>query len=95
MPEENVEEFRRQLNANSHLTSDDFEEKVLIDVPMPMSYASLEFVEELEKLEPFGNGNPKPLFAQKQVTFLKGRLLGQNQNVGNTQSQTKTAENLK
>ena len=41
MPEENVEEFRRQLNANSHLTSDDFEEKVLIDVPMPMSYASL------------------------------------------------------
>ena len=82
MPEENVEEFRRQLNANSHLTSDDFEEKVLIDVPMPMSYASLEFVEELEKLEPFGNGNPKPLFAQKQVTFLKGRLLGQNQNVG-------------
>ena len=60
MPEENVEEFRRQLNANSHLTEDDFEEKVLIDVPMPMSYASLEFVEELEKLEPFGNGNPKP-----------------------------------
>ena len=82
MPEENVEEFRRQLNANSHLTSDDFEEKVLIDVPMPMSYASLEFVEELEKLEPFGNGNPKPLFAQKKITFLKGRLLGQNQNVG-------------
>ena len=82
MPEENVEEFRRQLNKNSHLTEDDFEEKVLIDVPMPMSYASLEFVEELERLEPFGNGNPKPLFAQKQVTFLKGRLLGQNQNVG-------------
>lgn len=82
MPEENVDEFRRQINANSHLTEDDFEEKVLIDVPMPMSYASLEFVEELEKLEPFGNGNPKPLFAQKQVTFIKGRLLGQNQNVG-------------
>ena len=82
MPEENVEEFRRQINANSHLTADDFEEKVLIDVPMPMSYASLEFVDELEKLEPFGNGNPKPLFAQKQVTFIKGRLLGQNQNVG-------------
>ena len=82
MPEENVDEFRRQINGNSHLTKDDFEEKVLIDVPMPMSYASLEFVEELEKLEPFGNGNPKPLFAQKQVTFIKGRLLGQNQNVG-------------
>lgn len=82
MPTENVGEFRRRINAGSHLTPEDFEEKVLIDVPMPMSYASLEFVEELEKLEPFGNGNPKPLFAQKDLTFLKGRLLGQNRNVG-------------
>lgn len=82
LPEENVEEFRRQINENCHLTKEDFEEKILIDVPMPMSYADISFVRELDKLEPFGNGNPKPLFAQKQVNFLKGRLLGQNQNVG-------------
>lgn len=82
LPEENVEEFRRRINAGSHLTPEDFEEKILIDVPMPMSYASMEFVHELEKLEPFGNGNPKPLFAQKAVSFKRGRLLGQNRNVG-------------
>lgn len=82
MPEENVDRFRKALNENCSLTAEDFEEKVLIDVPMPMEYASIAFAEELDKLEPFGNGNPKPLFAQKQISFIKGRILGKNQNVG-------------
>lgn len=82
LPKENVEKLRRALNENCTLTAEDFEEKVLIDVPMPMEYASLSFIEELEQLEPFGNGNPKPLFAQKQVSFIRGRILGQNRNVG-------------
>lgn len=82
LPEENVEWFRNALNQNCTLKEEDFEEKVLIDVPMPMSYATMDFVQELDMLEPFGNGNPKPLFAQKQVEFVKGRILGQNRNVG-------------
>lgn len=82
LPEENVDKFRIALNENCTLTPEDFEEKVLIDVPMPMEYANLAFIEELEKLEPFGNGNAKPLFAQKQVSFVKGKILGQNRNVG-------------
>lgn len=82
LAEENVNELRRRLNANCQLTDEDFEEKVLIDVPMPMAYASLGFVAELERLEPFGNGNPKPQFAQKNVRFLSGRVLGANRNVG-------------
>lgn len=55
---------------------------MLIDVPMPMSYASFDFIAELERLEPFGNGNPKPQFAQKNVRFLSGKVLGANRNVG-------------
>ncbi len=82
LPEENVEIFRRKLNENCQLTEEDFEEKVLIDVPMPMAYASFHFITELERLEPFGNGNPKPQFAQKNVQFISGKLLGANQNVG-------------
>ncbi len=81
LPEENVDKLRQTLNENCMLTPEDFEEKVLIDVPMPMEYATISFIEELDKLEPFGNGNPKPLFAQKNVSFLKGRILGQNRNV--------------
>ena len=57
-------------------------EKVLIDVPMPMDYASIQLVEELALLEPFGNGNPKPQFAHKDVRLLSGRILGVNKNVG-------------
>lgn len=82
LQEENVDKLRKALNENCTLTPEDFEEKVLIDVPMPMEYASLNFIEELEQLEPFGNGNPKPLFAQKNVSFMKGKILGQNRNVG-------------
>ena len=82
LPEENVDKLRAALNENCTLTEEDFEEKVLIDVPMPMEYANLAFIEELDKLEPFGNGNAKPLFAQKQISFLKGKVLGQNRNVG-------------
>ncbi len=82
LPEENVEAFRRALNENCTLTDADFEEKVLIDVPMPMDYATLELVREIELLEPFGNGNPKPLFAHKDLKLLSGRILGANRNVG-------------
>ena len=82
LAEEHVDEFRRRLNENCLLTDEDFEEKVLIDVPMPMAYASFDFIAELDRLEPFGNGNPKPQFAQKNVRFVSGRVLGANHNVG-------------
>ena len=82
LPEENVEPFRKALNDNCTLTEADFEEKVMIDVPMPMDYATLELVHELERLEPFGNGNPKPQFAHKNVKLLSGRILGAHKNVG-------------
>lgn len=81
LPEDNIEPLRRALNANCSLTEEDFEEKVLIDVPMPMRCVSFDFIGELELLEPFGNGNPKPQFAQKDVAFLGGHILGANKNV--------------
>ncbi len=82
LQEANVDAFRRRLNENCALTDADFEEKVLIDVPMPMEYASIDFVREISRLEPFGNGNPKPQFAQKNIRFVSGRVLGANHNVG-------------
>lgn len=85
MPEENVDIFRRILNENCCLTAEDFEEKILIDVPMPLSYVNMQFVKQLSVLEPFGNGNAKPVFAQKNVRVLQGRILGKNANVGKYQ----------
>ena len=82
MPEENMEEFRKSLNRNCNLSDEDFVEKVLIDVPMPLSYVKPELVRQFKLLEPFGNGNPKPVFAQKDVHVIQGRILGKNRNVG-------------
>ncbi|MDE7133208.1 MAG: single-stranded-DNA-specific exonuclease RecJ [Lachnospiraceae bacterium] len=82
MPEENVEKFRTYLNEHCGLTAEDLEEKIHIDVPMPMSYVTAGFVKQLLVLEPFGNGNPKPVFAQRNLRLLRGRILGKNSNVG-------------
>lgn len=82
LEEKNLETFRQALNEKCGLRSEDFEEKVIIDVPMPMSYVTLDFTEELSILEPFGTGNPKPVFAQKNLTFVSGRRLGANASIG-------------
>lgn len=82
MPEENVEIFRKKLNENCTLTEEDLEEKVHIDIALPLSHVTMKFVEELEKLEPFGMGNSKPVFAQKDIVVLREQILGKNRNVG-------------
>ena len=80
MREEDVEELRRELNARCRLGPEDFVPKVLIDVPMPMDYGDESLADQLELLEPFGVGNPKPLFAQKDLLFLSGCKMGANKN---------------
>ncbi len=80
LPEEHVEEFRRRLNENARLTEEDFIRKVWIDVPMPLEYINESLIQELERLEPFGNGNEKPQFAQKDLSVRNVRVLGKNRN---------------
>lgn len=76
-----LEPFRCRINENAKLTEADLTPKVRIDIPMPLVYASREFVAELERLEPFGNGNRKPLFAQKDVKIRNCVVRGKNRNV--------------
>ena len=78
---ENVDEFRRRLNEDCTLTEDDLVEKVRIDVPMPISYVNPKLIEEFSLLEPFGKGNTKPVFAEKNVRVLSYRIVGANRNV--------------
>ena len=79
MKEEDIEPLRKALNEGSGLEEEDFIPRVHIDVPMPFAYADERLAEELELLEPFGVGNPRPLFAQKDLLFLEGRKMGANQ----------------
>ena len=81
LSKEKVGELRRRLNENCLLTEEDFIPKVHIDIALPLSYVSESFIQELELLAPFGTGNPKPVFAQKDVLLRSGRIFGKNRNV--------------
>ena len=80
MREEDIDAFRKELNDRCGLKEEDFIQRVHIDVPMPLDYADEDIADELELLEPFGAGNPKPLFAQKDLVFLSGIKMGVNKN---------------
>lgn len=80
LPKENIDAFRTKINEVVSNEST-WVEKVKIDVPMPISYTSFDLVRELECLAPFGKGNAKPVFADRNVTVTRMWLVGKNQNV--------------
>ena len=67
MEREHVDAFRREMNARANLTEEELTPKIHIDVPMPLSYISKNLVNQLDALEPFGNANEKPCFADKNL----------------------------
>lgn len=81
LEEDKIEVLRKVLNENCTLTEEDMEEKIVIDVPMPLSFVTKDFLKQLELLEPFGVGNAKPIFAQKNITFLSMQKMGKNKNM--------------
>lgn len=76
LKEENIVLLRKALNENSTLTGEDLVPKVTIDVPMPVDYLYEELVEQLELLEPFGKGNEKPVFADRNLMIESLKILG-------------------
>lgn len=80
LKEEHVEAFRRSLNEQAQLKPEDFIPKIWIDVAMPLEYISEALIDELKALEPFGQGNEKPQFAQKNLRIRSCRVLGKNRN---------------
>jgi single-stranded-DNA-specific exonuclease len=81
LEEENIESFRKRLNENCTLSTEDIIPKVVIDMRLPISNITMQLAEELTTLEPFGKGNTKPLFAEKQIRILRAMVLGQNKSV--------------
>lgn len=81
LPEENIDEFREQMNAHCPLTVEQLQPKVHIDVPMPVDYVTNTLVEEFCVLAPFGKDNPKPVFADRNLCISRMWTVGKNQNV--------------
>lgn len=78
---EDVAVFREKINACCELTEDDFIPKIKIDIAMPAAYPTITMVRELALLEPFGKGNGKPQFADKNLSVVRAYVVGKNQNV--------------
>lgn len=81
LKEEDVEKFRQQINQVCTLTANDLTEKIVIDVPMPLGYISQQLIEQLQVLEPFGKGNEKPVFADKNLKILRAYHMGKQKNM--------------
>ncbi len=76
-----IESLRIALNQNTELSDDDLIPKVVIDIALPFGYITEELIMELEYLEPFGKGNQKPVFAERNLVIRKASIFGRNANV--------------
>ena len=81
LEEGNVERFRQTINALADLTEEDLQMKVSIDMLLPFPHITEQLIKELELLEPFGKGNTKPLFAERNLRVISPRIFGKNRNV--------------
>lgn len=74
-------ELRRRLNEFTTLSARDITPKMMIDIRMPLSYNSIELTEQLDRLEPYGKGNRRPLFAWPNVHVRRAQVLGAGRNL--------------
>lgn len=79
--EDDIDSLRKQLNTLTTLSEDDMIPKIYIDMGLPIEYISYQLVEDLQALEPFGKGNPKPIFGEKSIKINRASILGASQNV--------------
>ena len=81
LPKENLEAFCSAINANCTLTHEDLQQKIRIDVPMPLDYVSMDLVREFEILAPFGKDNERPVFADREIGIARMWIVGKSRNV--------------
>lgn len=81
MQPEKLPVLRELLNSSEHATEEMLVRKIWIDVALPFEYITESLIRQLERLEPFGMGNEKPVFAEKCTSVDNIKILGKNRNV--------------
>lgn len=81
MKKANLDILGNKLNQNITLTDDQLRPTVWIDASMPIGYPTIDMIKSLSMMEPFGVGNPQPIFAEQHFRILRGRKLGKEGNV--------------
>ncbi len=77
---ENIEELRRRVNeiADYNLTKEDLIENIKVEYELEEKSATLELVDNLHKLEPFGLSNPSPRFIMRDLLLTNIYKMGKN-----------------
>ena len=79
--QENIDVFRAALNQACDLEEKYLKPTVIVDAQLPIPDATLELAGLLTRLEPYGTGNERPIFAAMHVEVQSLRLMGKKQNV--------------
>lgn len=79
--EEHIATLITALNENHGLTREEFIPVLNIDIPFKLKFLNEAFVQSLKVMEPFGKGNPEPVFASKKVKLKKLQRIGKKMNV--------------
>ncbi|WP_446897266.1 single-stranded-DNA-specific exonuclease RecJ [Clostridium sp. LBM24168] len=77
---ENVDKLRKKLNDNCSLTEEDIIPKIIIDRRLQLENITSGLIKNISRLEPFGSGNPSPVFAEKNIEVFKVYLMGKDKN---------------
>ena len=81
LKKDRIDEFRKTINDNMNLPDETFIPVRWIDVPMPLGYVNYNLIQQINSLEPFGKGNEKPVFADRDLLVKNARIVGKNNNV--------------
>jgi single-stranded-DNA-specific exonuclease len=78
LPAENLPVFRRALSDSVQLIRDPAAvmDGLPIDAVLPLDHVTLEFAQEIDRLAPFGEGNPAVTFAARDITIEHDRTFG-------------------
>ncbi len=79
LPPENIDRFRRELSRQvARFREDTGPQGLHIDAELPFPGLDLALAEQVQRLAPFGNGNPKPVFLSRELTVVEDRLVGKD-----------------
>lgn len=75
-------EFKQSIEfyVDTVLSDSDLQPKIFIDCIVTGDTVDMDFVKEVQRLEPFGNGNHKPLFMMKKLNIIKQKPVGDEKN---------------
>lgn len=79
---ENIDEFSKRINeyAKENIPESSLIKPVKLDITIPAYKISYDFIDKISLLEPFGFGNPSPLFALNNCEISGVRPIGKEKN---------------